>query len=802
MPSTERLHTLLGTIVSHPRAVLAVFLLCTVALGWRAKDFQIDASADTLLMRDDPNYIRTRIVNRRFSPQEFLLVVYKPRNAPLLSEKTFKDLRTLAEKLRALDRVESVRSILNVPLFFQVEGGLTALKDPSELTLEKRHYGIAQLRKAFRGHPLYEDLLINREQTATAIQVLFRSDKELDKIDDGIVALRKKSLEGKLTAEEEREMARLKKRAEPMEKRLDAIRTTEIETIRSILAEFEDRADTYVGGLHVLGYQLIRIIKNDLMVFGAGIAAVICLILFLLFRKARWVVITVVCCACSVLATMGLFGLLGFKTTVISSNFIVLQLILTLAIVIHLIVQYREYSAEHPDWNQAELVRQTLFRKAAPCFYAGITTSVGFASLLFSGIQPVITFGWMMIIAMFFSIGISLILFPAAMALLPREKEARPWRISHRILDFFTAATLKHPALIAVAAAGVLAASVGGLFLLDVENSFINYFRERTRVHKELSFIDQQLGGTTPLDIVYTIPGAERKKDLVMTAGTVQLLQRVQHALKRHEAVGKTLSVVNFTELARKVNEGRPLTEYELTAIYWTMEDALREELLGAFFAPEHAQVRFSVRIKDTTEGLDRAELLAAIRGDMETLGIPESRFTLSSLFVLYQDVLQQLFRSQILTLGIVYAVLLLTFLAIFRSLKVALIGIAPNILSTLAVLGVMGWLGIPLDLMTITIAAIAMGIAVDDTIHYIHRYREELEDSSADKAVERTHASVGHAILYTSLIIILGFSLLAFSDFVPSVLFGLLTGFAMLVALVFALCLLPVLLHRFVGRI
>jgi hypothetical protein len=477
----------------------------------------------------------------------------------------------------------------------------------------------------------------------------------------------------------------------------------------------------------------------------------------------------------------------------------VLQLILTLAIVIHLIVQYREFSGAHPHWQQEKLVEETLFRKAAPCFYAGITTSVGFASLLFSQIQPVITFGWMMIIAMFFSVGVSLVLFPAAMVLLGREQETMPWNFSRKVLDFFTALTLKHPLLVGMVGAGVLAAGVGGLFLLDVENSFINYFRDSTRVHRELSFIDRQFGGTTPLDIVYTIPGAERKKDLVITADTVQLLQRLQQALQQHEAVGKTLSVVNFTQLAKAVNVDKPLTEYELTAAYWLMEESLRDQLLGSFFVPEHAQVRFSIRIKDTTEGLNRAQLLAAVRNDLNGLGIPENRYSLSGLFVLYQDILQRLYRSQILTLGIVYVVLTLTFLAIFRSVKVALIGITPNVLTTLAVLGLMGWLRIPLDLMTITIAAIAMGIAVDDTIHYIHRYLEELEGASSEEAVERSHGSVGYALLYTSLIITLGFSLLAFSDFVPSILFGLLTGFALVTAFVFDLTLLPVLLHRFV---
>lgn len=800
MPNTEKLfHPLLNIIISHPRVVLGIFLLCTAALGWQARNFRVDASADTLLMRNDPDYIRTEAVNRRFSPQEFLLVAYKPKKGPLLSERTFRDLRTLSKKIRRIPRVESVRSILDVPLFSLVEGGLPSLKDPSRWDMEHRHYSIAQLKKAFTGHPLYEDLLINKEQTATALQVLFKSDKKLNALDGHILDLQQKSLHRKLSGGERKELSRLKREAEPIEARLDRTRKSEIRTIRRLIAAYEDHAQIYLGGLHVLAYQLIRIIKNDLTVFGGAIAAMICLILFLLFGKLRWVFIPVLCCGCSVLSTMGLFGMLGLKTTVISSNFIALQLILTLAIVIHLIVQYREYSADHPDWGQEELVRKTLMRKAGPCFFAGATTAVGFGSLLFSNIEPVIAFGWMMTIALLFSTVVSLILFPAVMVMFSREKAAKRQGFFRHILDFFTGLALRHGVLVATFSAAVLLASVSGLFRLNVENSFINYFRDRTRVHKELSFIDRQFGGSTPLDLVYTIPKTERKQDLVMTADTVQRLQRIQYALEQHKAMGKILSVVNFTELAKKVNGDKPLTEYELTAIYWTMEDALRSELLGAFFSSRHHQVRFSIRIKDTTKGLNRAELLSGIRSDMEKLGIPRDRYTLTNLFVLYQDILRRLFRSQILTMGLVYAVLTLTFFGIFRSFRVALIGIAPNILSTLVVLGVMGWAGIPLDLMTITIAAIAMGIAVDDTIHFIHRYREELREAPPEEAVKRSLLSVGYAMIYTSLIIILGFSLLAFSDFVPSILFGLLTGLAMTMALILALSLLPALLNRFV---
>jgi uncharacterized protein len=803
MSTTRRLgRLLLETILTHPAAVLALFLLAAGALGWQARQFRIDASAETLLMRDDPDYIRTEVVDRRFSPQEFLLVAYQPKDRALFSERTFADLRSLSQKLRGIKRVVAVRSILNVPLFSLAGKDLTSLKDPAGLTMEKRHFPLDRFKRALAGHPIYEDLLINKAQTATALQVLFRSDKELDEIHSRILDLQRKTLNGELSAAEKRELARLQHRADPIEQRLDRTRSTEIREIRRIVAGYRDHARIYLGGLHVLGFQLIRIIKNDLVVFGGAIAAIICLVLLALFRRLRWVFIPLLCCACSVLSTMGLFGLLGLKTTVISSNFIALQLILTLAIVIHLIVQYREYTAAHPDWDQARLVKETLARKAAPCFYAGLTTAVGFGSLIFSGIQPVIAFGWMMIIAMAFSIAVSLVLFPAVMALFGREPPARELGIARPLLDLFGRLALHRKTLVGGVSAAILVASVAGLFRLDVENSFINYFRERTRVHQELTFIDRQLGGSTPLDLVYTIPAAERKPDLVMTAQTVQTLQRIQYALQRHPGVGKILSVVNFTEVAKKANGGKPLTEYELTALYWTMEDALREELLGAFYSPGHHQVRFSIRIQDSIPGLNRAALLAGIRSDLEKLGIPPQRYSLTNLFVLYQDILRRLFRSQILTMGLVYGVLTLAFFGIFRSFKVALIGIAPNILSTLVVLGVMGWAGIPLDLMTITIAAIAMGIAVDDTIHYTHRYLEELADNAPEKAVERSLASTGYAMVYTSLIIILGFALLAFSDFLPSVLFGLLTGLAMTVALVFDLALLPALLVRFVRQV
>ncbi len=797
---------LAGILVAWPKTVLLLFLAGTAALGIHARDFRIDAGADTLLTQGNTHYIQTKVIDRRFASQEFLLVAYQPRNWSVLSEKTFADLRELTVKLKQLDRVESVRSILNVPLLSS-GGGLAAAADLPGSTLERRNFSTAYLKQAFAGHPIYEDLLINKAQTATTMQVLFKADKELATIENKITRLQQKSLDQGLTAEEREALKRLNEEAEPIKRRLDQTRADELETIRDIQAEFEDDADIYLGGIHVLGSQLVRIITSDLAVFGAAISAMICLVLFFVFRKLRWVAIPMLCCACSVLSTLGLFGLVGYKATVISSSFIALQLILTLAIVVHLIVQYREYSAANADWTQAQLVTETLVRKAGPCFYAGFINIVGFASLIFSSLQPVIDFGWMMSIAMLFSIAVSLILFPALMALFEREPAVSTKPRSRRafsrvLLDTSTTLSQKHPGLIVMASLGLLAASGFGMLLLDVENSFINYFRDSTKVHQELTFIDRELGGTTPLDLTYTIPANQRKTDLVLTAASVQQMQRIQASIQQHPAVGKILSVVNVTELAKDLNANKPLTEYELTTLYLLMDANLRDDLLGSFFSRENSQVRFAVRIKDTTPGLNRSRLLADIHGYMQKLGIAPEQYKLTGLYVLYEDLLHQLFTSQILTLGITFAVLALAILLIFRSMKIALICITPNVLATLMVLGLMGLLGIPLDFMTIMIASIAMGITVDDTIHYIHRYREELRTGTAEEAVARTNTSVGYALLYTSLIVILGFSLLGFSDFIPSVLFGLLTALAMALAVLFNLTLLPALLNKFVRSV
>ena len=796
MPSTNKFTTAYANLLlRHPVIILILCLGLTLALGSQAPRFTIDASPDSLLTKDNVLYTQTQLVNERFSPQEFLLVTYEPHTYPLLSEETFGTLKEISNALLALERVESVRSIINVPVFANSPGLLSANTDLSSLTIESGNYDLASLTEEFTDHPIYENLLLNEDLSATALQVLFRSNPELRQLNSQINALNSLYQAGTLSEDDAERLELLKEQADPLVRELNQTREAEIEAIRDIIAEFDNDATIHMGGVHVLADQLIQIITSDLVVFGTAIGIGICLMLSVLFRAWRWVLIPVICCVCSVVATMGLFAMLDIRATVISSNFIALQLILTLAIVIHLIVQFRESAAADSGASEPDLITSTLQQKMGPCFFAGITTSVGFGSLIFSGIQPIIAFGWMMIIAMSFSIAVSLILFPALLAILPAHTQRDEFKFVDKFAAGLAWSSLHGRYVVLILSLAVLAFSVLGILRLDVENSFINYFRKSTLVHQELAYIDQEFGGTTPLDLVYTTTNRSDNPDILMTAETVQTLQLIQFRLEEHAAIGRILSPVNLTDLASQLNDA-PLTEYELTAAYWLMDADFREDLLGAFYDEDSGQARMNIWIQDLTEGLNRQQLLADIRNDMQEIGIAQSDYTLTNMLVLYQDILQRLFSSQILTLGLVFGVLTLVFLLIFHSLRLALIAMIPNVLPTLVVLGFMGWMQIPLDLMTITIAAISMGIAVDGTIHYIHRFLEEREKHDYPEAVKRTHASVGIAIFYTTVLVVTGFSMLAFSDFVPTILFGLLISLAMLLAILGDLCLLPVLLR------
>jgi predicted RND superfamily exporter protein len=777
-----------------------VFSVLTVIFAWQAQHFEIDASADTLLVDNNKHYILTQLADQRYGSEEFILIAFKPKNSQLFATENLNTVSSIGRKIETITRVKEVKSIVNMPIFTAAD---TVSADVKNLTWENQKFSESTLSLSLKKHPLYEGLLINDDQTAMSLQVVFKSDPKLEANKHDIINIKRHLLSRDLTQQELNTLEQLKTEQQSLNKQLEQARIDEIESIRSILKPYKKDGDFYLGGNNLLSYELIQIIESDLLLFGSLIILVVIVLLWFLFRQFSWIILPLVCCATSVVITIGLLAALSFKVTVISANVFALQIILSLAMIIHLIVHYQELVLKHTDWSHKQLVLATIKQKIKPCFYAGLTTTIGFGSLIFSGVQPVISFGWMMVVAMLVSFIVSLAFFPALLlALFNKQAFVKQHKQIENSMTATATFVKKQPKLIVVFSAIITIIGVLGCLKLTAENSFLNYFDESTDVRQELTYIDQEFGGSTPFDLLFDIPDEQIKAGLVISASTVQTVTAIQNMLANQQAIGAITSIADFTKIAQVVN-GKPLTEYELTALYKSLDPSLQQALFGAYFSEKDKQIRISMRVQDSTANLNRADLLAEIHQQLSSLGIEKQQYTLTGLFILYQDVLSRLVDSQILTILIVYGAMAITLMIIFSSFKVAWIALVPNLITTSVIMGILGFFAIPLDLMTITIAAVAMGISMDDTIHYVHRYLEEIKLNKTDSNewVKRTNLSVGYALIYTTTVIVIGFGSLVFSNFVPSMLFGLLTSVAMIVALLTDITILPVLLKKYSGK-
>ncbi len=804
-------------ILVYPKTVLLVMLLVLIALAYQARKLEIDASAETLVLEDDKDLQFTRLVDDRYGSSDFLIISYIP-HGDLFSAGVLADLATLRDELEALDGVESVTSILDVPLLESPPRPVKELVYDVE-TLESLGVNRELARREFLNSPVYRNLLVSPDLRVTALQVTLPDDALFKQLLERRSELRQKAETNGLSAAERTELRDVQER---FKIHRDAMRLTQhhnIEEVRAVMARHRGAAELFLGGVSMIADDLISFIKSDLRVFGLSVLSLLALTLWLIFRQLQWVVLPLLCSVLSVVATCGLLGMFGWEVTVISSNFISLQLIITMSVVIHLIVRYRELICMDPGALQRTLVLETVLSMAKPCSFAVLTTVAGFSSLILCDILPVINFGWMMSAGIAISLLLTFVLFPALLVLLP-ESIPTSCQISFSISKALGRFTEKHGKSIIVLSLLLMIGSIFGASRLVVENSFIDYFRESTEIYQGMKVIDEKLGGTTPLDVLVSFPEVDAaSKELTnreptgvfaeleaefeagksqsqywFTARKMAKVEAVHDYLDALPETGKVLSLGTMLQVGRRINQGQDLDNFQLALIYNELPEIYRRIILSPYVSVEHSQVRFAMRIKDSDKNLRRNELLRTIRLELtRDLGLPQDNVQLAGLLLLYNNMLQSLFSSQILTMGAVVAALMLMFLILFRSLKISLIAIFPNLLSVATVLGFMGWAGIPLDMMTITIAAISVGIAVDDTIHYIHRFRREFAREGHYLAtMHRCHGSIGYAMYYTSVAIIIGFSVLVLSNFIPTIYFGVLTVLAMAIALLAALTLLP----------
>lgn len=811
-------------VFDRPVLTLLLVFLVTGFFGWFIPDFKLDISADSLVLENDADLSYYRSINARYGSDDYLIVTYTPQGG-LFDPQTLDDLRKLRDALVTVERVESVVSILDVPLLQSPPMELKELQQGIRTLLdEQTDFEAAQ--RELHNSPLYRNRLVGADGDTTALQVNFRRDATYLQLRSDRDALREKQLVTDLTVDEVRELGRLTDEFKRYSSELMAQEEADIARIRAIMDQHRGQAELHLGGLPMIVADMMDFVRHDIRVFGLGVVAILALLLTIAFGQLRWVILPLLTALVVSLITVGYLGLAEWRITVVSSNFLALLLIFALSLSIHLIVRYRELHMLQPDAEQRYLVQETVRSKVVPCFYTVITTMVAFGSLMVSDIRPVIDFGWIMVIGLSVAFILTFTLFPAALMLMKPATRRKQRDITSVITAFFARLVGRYAnAILGITLVAMLLCGIG-ISRLTVDNRFIDYFKESTEIFQGMYLIDQKLGGTTPLDIVIDAPAdflvaeqepeaeAEEEDDEFVLEGEAGItatsfwfnsfaldeVNAIHNYLDGIDETGKVLSLSTSMEALKQLNGGKMLDDFFLSVLYKRVPDEVREGMLSPYLSEDGNQLRFAVRVYESDAALKRQALLEKIRNDLTgELGLSEDRVHLTGMMVLFNNMLQSLFRSQILTLGAVFLAILAMFALLFRSVKQALVAIVPNLVAAVLVLGLMGGLGVPLDIMTITIAAISVGIAVDDTIHYMHRFGTEVEkDWDYRAAVQRSHASIGRAMYYTTITITIGFSILALSSFVPTIYFGLLTAFAMLTALLADLTVLPVLLERF----
>jgi len=803
-------------VFDRPWLVIGLLAGLAGGFGWYAQNFRLDVSADSLLMEDDRDLEFSRVINQRYGVRDSVTIAFQPRGLDLLSEQSLAIMAAIREDLLALERVESVDSLLNVPVF-----GDTPLTGISEdyLTVLDEGQDPQAVREELMTNPVFSNAVISPDGSTGAMLVSFFMDTRYIELINRRTELRNKlNLEG-LSAEELLELDAVSADFDAYSNQAAELRHQDITSIRAILSDYQDQVDLYLGGAPMIADDMVTFVRSDLSTFSLVVFVFIVIALGLIFRRKRWVALPLVCCAFAGIIVVGILGLMDWRVTVVSSNFMSLLLIITISLAVHLIVRYRELRATRHFTDHKRLLRHSVLVMFKPCLYTALTTMVAFGSLVVSGITPIISFGWIMVMGVVTALSVVFLLFPALMSLLPAEPDVVQaktprFSITNTLARFTDHAGNRLLWIFAL----VFVISAVGVSRLQVENSFIAYFAEDTEIYKGMKLFDDKLGGTLSFDVLVNLPDEPAFDDFDdgfddgfeednsdaywFTADKMDQLRQMHEFLDNHPRTGKVLSFGAVVQLAEELNGREPIDSFLWALLYTMLPETLRTTVLNPFLSVEHNQARFNIRVIESDPELNRDQLIREVREGLQSnFGLTPEQVEVTGTLVLYNNVLQSLYQSQILTLGVVLAAIMVMFLLLFQSMRVAVLCIIPNIIAAGLVLGIMGWLGIPLDIMTITIAAISVGIGVDNTIHYVHRFRREFHRLGNYKAAMYVcHNSIARAMYFTSLTIVAGFSILVLSNFIPTIVFGLLTSIAMLVALVGALTLLPQLLISFRG--
>lgn len=771
------------------KSLLGLTLLLIIAGFFVSQipNFQLDASSDSLVLEGDENLAFYQRVKNNYGSDDYLVISYQVKGE-LLDSKQLAHLIQFKQSLNNIEQVKSVTSILDVPLFRSPPLSLVELADEN-ITIENGNANLDLAIDEFKTSPLYANNLVSKDGKTTAILISLKENQRFATLRNTRDQMRIKRNNNSLNEEQ---LAKLKS-IEKQVLRNASIQSDQqaqtIAEIRTQIFKYSDKASLFLGGLPMITTDIVGYISSDLIVFSLAVIGLMTLILAIIFKGLRWVMMPIGISITGALIMTGLLAFLEWKVTVISSNFFSLLLVMTLSVIIHLVVRYRELSVLNPALESQQLIKNTLAQMFKPCLFTTLTTFAAFSSLLISGIRPVIDFGWMMSIGVTIALVLSFLAFPMIMALLPKAKIA-----THKTELGFTTALAKFVErfgnhLLVVLVISIVIAGFG-VSKLSVENRFIDYFKESTEINQGLTLIDQELGGTIPLEIIFE----DLAEDYWFDEDLRAEIHDVHTYLDGLKETGKVLSIDTLMSILTQANDDEALNGFFLNIVRGQIPESAKQHVLTPYISEENGQLRIVIRVNETNKALKRGELIEEINHHLSNeLGFRPESFRLSGMLVLYNNMLQSLFDSQIKTIAVVFGIIFIMFLFVFKSISLSILALIPNTLPSLFILGIMGLSNIPLDLMTITISAIAIGIGVDNAIHYIHRFKSEFKkDGDYLKTMYRSHASIGLAMFYTSITVTLGFLILALSNFIPSIYFGIFTAIAMLSALLANLTLLP----------
>ena len=807
-----------STVIEKPKFVLSILIILLLSFSYFSKNFQLDASSDTLLLENDPDLNYLREVNKKYGSKDFLVLTYTHEpNESFKSENTIKNLALLKNSLENLGWVNNVITVLDVPLLKNNDDPLAEMIKNFK-TLSGADVDLDRGFEEIINSPIYKDFVISNDGKTSGILVYIKPDKKLAELIDIKNAYIERKTKGKLTSTEKTAYKNHLKKYDSYKKLSNKRNHENINEIRKIIKDHpspgkvrKNSSDIYpiihLGGVPMIADDMMTFIKNDIVVFGAGVFLFIVFTLWFVFRSLLWVLMPLLSCFFSVLIMVGFLGLVGWKVTVISSNFIALMLILTMAMNIHISVRYLQFRKENPDVSNTKAILWTSERMFWPILYTVLTTICAFLSLIFSDIKPIIDFGWMMTVGLLVSMSVTFTLLPSVLNILGTRNTNYRDQKKSKITSFLSKVAQKNTKTIFASAIIVIIVSIVGITKLEVENSFINYFDKETEIYKGMKLIDEELGGTTPLDVIVKFPKNESDDEndddwgeeeddakYWFTRNKIDRITQIHDYLDNLDAVGKVISFASMVRVAEDLTGQKKLQGLEMGVLYTKLPDSIKKEIIDPYISIKNNEARIGLRVLDSKENLRRNELIKKINYDLENkIGLKKEEFKLAGILILFNNLLQSLFKSQILTLGVVMAGITTMFLILFRNITLSFIGVVPNFMAAFLILGIIGLLEIPLDMMTITIAAITIGIAVDNSIHYIYRFKEEFKKTNDyNLTLQKCHDTVGVAILNTSITIVFGFSILVLSNFIPTIYFGVFTGIAMLLAMVSVLTLLP----------